>query len=67
MRTWDDEENSRQSALLIFDFRFFFMNQFPPSPSILEKIRNDPNAFIRDLGEDDSQKTEAKNLATLYL
>ncbi len=30
------------------------------------KIRNDPNAIIRGLGEDDSRKkTEAKNIETL--
>jgi hypothetical protein len=38
------------------------------SPRIFEKIRNDPNAIIRGLGEDDSRKKpEAKNLVTLSL
>jgi hypothetical protein len=33
------------------------------SPLIFEKFRNDPNAFIRDLGEDDSRKKlQEKNL-----
>ncbi len=35
---------------------------------IFEKIRNDPKAIIRGLGEDDSRKKpEAKNLVTLSL
>jgi hypothetical protein len=38
------------------------------SPRIFEKIRNDPNVIIRDLGEGDSRKKpEAKNLVTLSL
>ncbi len=38
------------------------------SPRIFEKILNDPNGIIRDLGETDSRKKpEAKNLVTLSL
>jgi hypothetical protein len=36
------------------------------SPRIFKKIQNDPYAFIRGLGEDDSQKKpEAKNLTLI--
>jgi hypothetical protein len=38
------------------------------SPRIFGKIRNDPIAIIRSLGEEDSRKKpEAKNLVTLSL
>ncbi len=38
------------------------------SPTIFEKIRNDPNGILRGLGETDSwKKPEVENLVTLSL
>jgi hypothetical protein len=38
------------------------------SPSIFEKIRNDPNGILRGLGETDpGKKPEVENLVTLSL
>jgi hypothetical protein len=60
MRTGYDEENSRQYALLIFDFRFFSWINFPPAPVFSKKFEMTLMLLSEAWGKMIHEKTRSK-------